>query len=72
VSCSFKTISELFTELTTKEGIIPAPYMARNMWVQVDDINRLTMQEWIEYSTTAYQLVFDILPAKTKKLLAGV
>lgn len=72
VSCSFKTTPELFAELTTRKGIIPAPYMARNMWVHADDINRLTLQEWIEFSTIAYKLVFEKLPAKTKKLLAGV
>jgi predicted DNA-binding protein (MmcQ/YjbR family) len=30
----FKCTSEAFGELTEREGIIPAPYLARAMWVQ--------------------------------------
>ena len=30
---AFKCTPEMFAELIEREGIIPAPYMARNMWV---------------------------------------
>lgn len=67
VSASFKTTDELFDKLTTKPGIIPAPYMARNKWVHVDNINRLTDKKWKEYIKTSYGLIFSKLPAKLKK-----
>src|SRR5258705_637884 len=31
---AFKCTPDTFAELTERDGIIPAPYMARNMWVQ--------------------------------------
>src|SRR2546430_13418212 len=31
---AFKCTPEMFAELTERDGIIPAPYMARNLWVQ--------------------------------------
>jgi len=67
VSASFKTKDELFEELTTREGIIPAPYMARNKWVHLDNIDRLTASEWKEHIKTSYDLVYSKLPAKLKK-----
>ncbi len=67
VSASFKTTPELFEILTAREGIIPAPYLARNMWVHIDDIMRLTTGEWKEYMSLAYTLVFSKLPAKFRR-----
>lgn len=71
VTASFKTSDELFNILPSKEGIIPAPYMARHKWVFIDDIGRLVKKEWINYIDIAYHLVFDKLPAKTRKKIAG-
>lgn len=67
VSASFKTSPELFEELITREGIIPAPYLARNKWVGIDDISRLGMDEWKELLKLSYDLVFSKLPAKFRK-----
>ncbi|QEE50352.1 hypothetical protein FUA48_12415 [Flavobacterium alkalisoli] len=66
-NASFKVSADDFEELTQREGIIPAPYLARYKWVQADDINRFTKKEWEKYLPAAYQLVFDKLPAKVKK-----
>jgi predicted DNA-binding protein (MmcQ/YjbR family) len=65
VSASFKATDEAFGTLSSREGIIPAPYMARNKWVRVDDLRRLSDTEWSEFATTSYGLVFSKL---TKKL----
>jgi predicted DNA-binding protein (MmcQ/YjbR family) len=35
-SMAFKCTPENFAELTEREGIIPAPYMARNNWVMLE------------------------------------
>lgn len=71
VSASFKTTDELFDKLILKEGIIPAPYMARNKWVHIDNIERLTSKEWITYIDIAYQLIFNKLPLKTRKSISA-
>ena len=34
---SFKCDQERFLELTDQPGIVPAPYLARASWVQIDD-----------------------------------
>ena len=67
VSASFKTTDELFGELTAREGIIPAPYLARNKWVGIDDIGRMARDEWEELLHISYELVFSKLPAKLRK-----
>ena len=66
VKASFKTSEEKFDELSEREGFGPAPYLARNKWVQVDDILRLTAREGKELLELSYKLVREKLP-KTKK-----
>ena len=40
-SCSFKVDDERFLELTGVAGVVPAPYLARAKWVQVQPGHRL-------------------------------
>ena len=54
---AFKCTPETFAALIEREGIIPAPYMARNMWVQersVGDV--LERRELEELLKTSYDL----------------
>ena len=67
VSASFKTSDELFDELPAREGLIPAPYMARHKWVHIDNIDRLSKKEWKMLIDTAYQKVFDKLSVKLQR-----
>jgi predicted DNA-binding protein (MmcQ/YjbR family) len=64
---SFKCTPETFAELTERDGIIPAPYLARAMWVQeqtVGDVfHRREMEELLKAS---YELVVSGLP-KSKR-----
>ena len=48
-SCSFKCSDEDYGILTELPGIIPAPYMARNKWVNIQDTAALNKQEWEHY-----------------------
>jgi predicted DNA-binding protein (MmcQ/YjbR family) len=64
---SFKVKDEEFEELCTREGFIPAPYMARAKWVSVIDSTVLNQKEWNFYVTQSYNLVKAKL---TKKLRA--
>lgn len=71
VTASFKTSDELFEELTDREGIIPAPYMAKNKWVYVDNINRLSSAEWKKLLMIAYELVLQKLSGKMQREITG-
>lgn len=72
VNASFKTTDEDFEMLTERKGFIPAPYLARYKWVKVDDVGRLTIAEWKQYAQHAYQMVYDKLPVKVRKGIAGL
>lgn len=54
---SFKVPESEFKAMTEREGIIPAPYMARYQWVFVLDFAWLTDAEWEHYIRQAYELV---------------
>jgi predicted DNA-binding protein (MmcQ/YjbR family) len=68
-SASFKVSDEAYGELTSRPGIVPAPYLARYKWVLVEDAASLSPAEWEQYVLHAYQLVRQKLPAKVKKAL---
>jgi predicted DNA-binding protein (MmcQ/YjbR family) len=60
---AFKCTPETFAELIERDGIIPAPYMARAMWVQersVGDV--LDRRELDALIKTSYELVVAKLP----------
>jgi predicted DNA-binding protein (MmcQ/YjbR family) len=64
-SMSFKCTPETFAELVERPGIIPAPYMARNMWVQEEELGEsLDRRELQMLITTAYDLVAAKLPKR--------
>jgi predicted DNA-binding protein (MmcQ/YjbR family) len=44
-SLSFKVDAERFLELTDRDGIVPAPYLARARWVQLQRPNALPLDE---------------------------
>jgi predicted DNA-binding protein (MmcQ/YjbR family) len=71
VTASFKTSDELFDELSQRKGLMPAPYLARNKWIKANNIASLGSAEWKRLLKIAYTLVFDKLPAKTKKQIGG-
>ena len=64
---AFKCTPEMFAELTERDGIIPAPYMARNMWVQERSVGEvLDRRELADLLKTSYDLVVAKLP-KSKR-----
>jgi predicted DNA-binding protein (MmcQ/YjbR family) len=68
-SCSFKCSDEDFGKLTEIPGIIPAPYMARNKWVNIQDPSVLTKEEWEHYIENSYRLILNKLPKKFQRSL---
>ena len=70
-SVAFKCTPENFGELIERPGIIPAPYMARNMWVQEQELGDvLDRYELESLIRTSYELVVSKLP-KSKRPRAG-
>ena len=66
---SLKVSDDNFDSLTDRDGIIPAPYMARNKWVQVQNWGRLSEQEWSYYVQQSYAIVKAKLPKKVQQSL---
>ena len=66
---AFKCTPERFAELVEIEGIIPAPYMARNHWVAMIEMDALRQPEIKELIHASYQLILEKLPKKTQAAL---
>jgi predicted DNA-binding protein (MmcQ/YjbR family) len=59
----FKCTPETFAELVEREGIIPAPYLARAMWVQESELGSVLERRELEPLIRAsYDLVVAGLP----------
>jgi predicted DNA-binding protein (MmcQ/YjbR family) len=65
----FKCTPEKFAELTEIDGIIPAPYMARNHWVAMLDMDALRQPEIKELIQESYQMILEKLPKKMQASL---
>ncbi len=64
---AFKCTPETFGELTERPGIIPAPYMARNMWVQEQELGETLERGELEALVRrSYELIVEKLP-KSKR-----
>ena len=68
---SFKCSAENFAELTERDGVIPAPYLARAQWVALERKEALQKEELAPLLREAYDLVFAKLPKKTQQALLG-
>jgi predicted DNA-binding protein (MmcQ/YjbR family) len=62
---SFKCTPETFGELIERTGIRPAPYLARAMWVQEEQLGEaLARQELEQLIRQSYELVRAKLPKR--------
>lgn len=68
---ALKCSPEKFAELVEIEGIIPAPYLARNNWVAMVELNALRQSEIRELIRDSYQLVLEKLPKKVQAQIAA-
>jgi len=66
---AFKCNPEQFAELTEREGIIPAPYLARAQWVSVQNQRALEAGELKELIRNSYDMVKAKLPRKVRAKL---
>src|SRR5439155_1110871 len=63
---SLKASPERFDELVEIEGVIPAPYLARNKWIAIQNRNGLKTAELKSLIKESYELVFGKLPKRVK------
>ncbi|WP_426340678.1 MmcQ/YjbR family DNA-binding protein [Pseudoduganella sp. S-14] len=70
-SISFKVDDDRFLELTDREGIIPAPYLARARWVMVQDLSKLPDAEAKALLKRSHELVFAKLTKKLQREIEG-
>ena len=71
VITSFKCDDETFGMLVERDGIIPAPYLARAKWVGIKAFDALDDREYKELIPRAYAIVAATLPKKTQLQLSG-
>jgi predicted DNA-binding protein (MmcQ/YjbR family) len=68
---SFKCTPEDFGDLVEREGIIPAPYLARAMWAQEQELGAaLDRRELERLLRSAYELVKAKLPKRASSRTA--
>ena len=70
-SLSFKCTPEKFDELIELEGVIPAPYMARNKWVMLERLDALSDREIKSLISNSYEMVFAKLTKKAQAELGA-
>ncbi len=69
---SFAAGPEHFVELVEREGISPAPYLARAHWVTLESWDALRSRELEELLEHAHDLVYNKLPKRTREeLISG-
>lgn len=63
---SFKCTPEKFAELIERNGVVPAPYVARYHWVALESFAALGEKELKALLKNSYDLVIEKLPKKKK------
>jgi len=62
VCLSFKCSDESFAELTERQNIIPAPYLARAKWVALETRDAIARDELAGLLRASYEMVSARLP----------
>jgi predicted DNA-binding protein (MmcQ/YjbR family) len=69
VALSFKCDDETFAELVERDGLLPAPYLARAKWVALRRFDSLPTRELTPLIRQSYDLVAVKLPKATRESL---
>lgn len=68
---SLKVPEEQFHDLTARDGIIQAPYFARNLWITLSGECLDGTGEWFHLLRQSYTLVRSNLPRKVRDSLGN-
>jgi predicted DNA-binding protein (MmcQ/YjbR family) len=71
VAMSFKCEDETFAELIERDGVVPAPYLARAKWVALQRFDSLPSRELTPLVRHSYDLVAAKLPKAAREKLAS-
>ena len=71
VCLSFKASPEKFAELTERQNIIPAPYLARAQWVALQTRDAVAQEELAGLLRESYEMIIAKLPKKMRETLAN-
>src|SRR5215472_13976599 len=71
VCLSFKASPEKFAELTERQNIIPAPYLARAQWVALQTRDALAHDELAGLLRESYEMIRAKLPKKVQEAIAS-
>jgi predicted DNA-binding protein (MmcQ/YjbR family) len=71
ICVTFKCSHDDFADLIERQGVIPAPYLARAQWVALERWDALQANELAELLRASYDLVFAKLPAGIRASLAS-
>ena len=63
---SFKVAPELFSTLTQKPGVRPAPYLARHSWISLDRRDLLPLEMVQDLLEEAHAIVAAKLPKRLR------
>jgi len=66
---SFKCSDLAYSILIEQPGIVPAPYLARAKWVQIENADALTDVDLRDYIEAAYRIITAKLTRKQRKEL---
>ena len=69
---AFKCTPEKFDELIEIDGIVPAPYMARNKWVSLQKLDALPEAVIKSLIRNSYEMVYGKLTKRLKDQLARI
>jgi predicted DNA-binding protein (MmcQ/YjbR family) len=71
VCLSFKASPEKFAELTERQNIIPAPYLARAQWVALQTRDAVAHEELAGLLRESYEMILAKLPKKMREAIAN-
>jgi predicted DNA-binding protein (MmcQ/YjbR family) len=66
-----KADPEEFSELVERQGVIPAPYLARAKWIAIENERALPRTEILRLVSKSYELVFANLSKKLQTELGA-
>lgn len=69
---SLKSTHGEFEEWVEREGVVPAPYMARNKWIRIERIDAISSAEIKQLVARSYELVKAGLPKRAQVELGAM
>jgi predicted DNA-binding protein (MmcQ/YjbR family) len=67
---SYSAGPDRYAELLERDGLVPAPYMARIFWVAAERWDVFSEAEWQRELRAAYEITYVKLPKKVRATLA--